>query len=309
MSDMRTDAAMGATNRARIRPFPRPFRTRIPRAPGPGNLRARAGMPMGAEPGGGLGAVAFPAVVAVLLAYGTPAVAAGGGEPHADRARSFVGAFAGVGRTGNRLIDVDGFADWGSPGSTSTYDDTGLIGGVLAGRTFEAGSARFRVEIDAAFGELSASTTDLDPTCPDEAARSRLRWIATLRGGVEESVGPATLFVNGGLAAARVTNSVTDTDYRGSCLERELHSDPDDSFRDSSTELGWVFGVGMEARLAAAWALRFDGSYMDFGRNRYSVNRSGNNGCGPGGARRPCSYDVENRLGVLRLALVYRFGG
>ena len=60
--------------------------------------------------------------------------------------------------------------------------------------------------------------------------------------------------------------------------------------------------------LAARWALRFDGSYLDFGSETYRVNLSGNNSCGPGGAMTPCRYTVRNRLGVVRLGFVYRFG-
>ena len=56
------------------------------------------------------------------------------------------------------------------------------------------------------------------------------------------------------------------------------------------------------------WALRFDGSYLDFGSETYRVNLSGNNSCGPGGAMTACRYTVRNRLGVVRLGIVYGFG-
>ena len=45
----------------------------------------------------------------------------------------YAGVFIGPGFMKNRIIDVDGFADWGSPGSVSKYDDTGFVGGVLVG--------------------------------------------------------------------------------------------------------------------------------------------------------------------------------
>ena len=94
------------------------------------------------------------------------------------------------------------------------------------------------------------------------------------------------MFVFGGPALARIVNSVTDTDYSGSiCLETDLRLDADDSFRRGSTEVGWAIGAGFEMPLAARWALRIDGSYLDFGSETYRVNLSGNNSCGPGGAR------------------------
>ena len=221
----------------------------------------------------------------------------------------YAGAFAGTGRPDNRIVDVDGFADWGNPGSRTGYAGAGAVGGLLVGKRSGIGGGRFRVEADAMFGELSASTNRLDPGCTDEAASSRFRWISTVRVGVEETIGGIGVFVSGGPALARIVNSVTDTDYSGStCLERDLRLDADDSFRGSSTEVGWAIGAGFEMPLAARWALRVDGSYLDFGSESYRVNLSGNNSCGPGGARTACRYTVRNRLGVVRLGIVYRFG-
>ena len=245
----------------------------------------------------------------LVIANGSPANA---GDRGADFAwtGAYAGAFAGYGRTDNRIVDVDGFANWGNPGSSVDYDNAGLVGGVLAGKKFDLYGERFRIEIDGTFGNMSAGTNRLDPTCSDEAAESELQWVATVRAGVEQQVGRATVFASGGLAAARIVNSVTDTDYSGSgCLERELRLDADDSFRNTSTETGWVIGVGVEAPLTDDWTLRLDGSYLDFGRNTYYVNQSGNNTCGRGGAQMACPYNVENRFGIARLAIIYRFGG
>ena len=222
---------------------------------------------------------------------------------------TYAGAFAGAGRTDNRIVDVDGFADWGNPGSRTDYAGAGAVGGLLVGKRFGIGGVRFRVEADAMVGDLSAGTNRLDPGCTDEAVSSRFRWIATVRVGVEETIGDIDVFVSGGPALTRIVNSVTDTDYSGStCLERDLRLDADDSFRHGSTEAGWAIGAGFEMPLSARLALRIDGSYLDFGSETYRVNLSGNNSCGPGGAMRSCRYTVRNRLAVVRLGIVYRFG-
>ena len=250
------------------------------------------------------------AIAAVLVMFASAAPSgADVGAAATDGTGVYAGVFAGSGRTDNRLIDVDGFADWGNPGSTTDYDRRDLVGGVLAGRTFEVNGTRLRLEIDGTFGDLSARTNALDPTCADESAESVFRWALTARLGVQETLGPATLFATGGLAAARIVNSVTDIDYSGtSCLQMDLRLDPDDSFRDSSTEVGWVIGVGVETPLADAWTLRLDGSYLDFGRSTYRANRAGDGRCcGSGSERRPVSYVVENRLGIVRLAIIRRF--
>ena len=179
--------------------------------------------------------------------------------------------------------------------------------GVLAGRTLEFDGTQFRIEVDATLGNTEAGTTRLDPTCPDEAANSDLKWITSLRAGIQDEVGPATIFASAGLAAARLVNSVTDTDFVGSCLAMQVHLDQDDSFHDESTKLGWVISIGLEAELADAWTLRLESSYLDFGRNDYYVNRSGDNRCGQGGARRACLYEFENQFHIMRAGLSRRF--
>ena len=249
------------------------------------------------------------AAVTVLAMFGSDSFAGeGSGGAAFEESGTYAGAFAGSVRVDNTFVDVAGFANWGNPGSTLEYDDSGFMGGALVGRKLEIDDTTLRFEIDAAVGGPSADTSKLDPTCPDETANTRFRWIVTARVGVEEAVGPATVFATGGLAAARIANSVTDVDYVGGCLEAELHPDPDDSFHHKSTEFGWVIGVGVEAPLADGWTLRLDGSYLDFGRGTFYVNRSGNNPCGPGGDRAPCPYGVENRINFVRLAILRRFG-
>ena len=177
----------------------------------------------------------------------------------------------------------------------------------LVGKKFEIGGMPLRIELDGTFGGLSAASNRLDPNPGglDETVKSESRWIATARAGIEQPIDPATVFASGGIAAARIENSVTDIDSGPNMPSR---MDPDDSFRDGSTEIGWVIGLGVEAPLADAWTLRLGGSYLDFGRSTHYVNRSGDNRCGPGVPRRPCPYNIENNLGIVRLAIIYRFG-
>ena len=264
---------------------------------------------------GALAAVVLPAL-AMLAALG-PARAEGGGATM-DGAGIYAGVFAGRGRADNRIVDVDGFSNWGNPGWAVDYDDAGFAAGALIGRKLEIGGVPLRVELDGTFGDMSANTSRIDPgnpDDPDETVESEFRWIATARAGVERTIGPATLFVSAGLAAARIENALTDLD-RG--LDRSFdpprptpwRMDPDDSFRDGSTELGWVIGAGVETSLDDAWTLRLEGSYLDFGESTHHANRSGNNRCcGKDTPRRPVSYRIENKLGIVRLALIHRFGG
>lgn len=220
------------------------------------------------------------------------------------RFNNYAGVFAGPGFMRNRILDIDGFADWGNPGSVSKYDDTGFVGGVLVGGKFDVSGLTLRMELDGTLTNVSASTDKLDPEGLDETAEAEFSWIVSARGGVEQGIGCVTVFVTGGLAFAGISNSVTDIDSSdsGSMV------DPDDSFSKDSTEVGWVVGAGAEAGLSDAWALRFEGLYMDFGESTHLVNRSANNRCcGPETPRRAAFYEVENRLSVARLAIIRRF--
>ena len=88
----------------------------------------------------------------LVIANDRPANA---GDKGATWAGTYAGAFAGYGRTDNRIVDVDGFANWGNPGSSVDYDNAGLVGGVLAGKKFDLYGRRFKIEVDGTFGNMS----------------------------------------------------------------------------------------------------------------------------------------------------------
>lgn len=239
----------------------------------------------------------------LVLALAAPACA-GEGDAGSGWGETYLGAHAGFGRAKNRITDVDGFANWGNAGAVLAYEDSGFLAGALIGKKLRIGGVPLRVELDATFGDISARSNRLDPAGLDETVVSEYRWLAAARVGVERPIGPATVFVSGGVAAARVENSVTDIDF-GSNMPPRM--DPDDSFHDLSTEIGWAIGLGLEVPLAESWTLRIEGAYMDFGRSTHYVNRSGDNRCGPEMPMRPCPYHIDAEFASARLAVIYRF--
>ena len=248
-----------------------------------------------------LGLLAF----LIVMASGPVYAAEAGSALHGPEA--YAGVFVGSAEVDNRLVDVDGFANWGNPGSVTRYGDAGFVGGVLIGKKFDLGGALIRLELDGTIGDLEAQTNWLDPSPQgrDETAVTEFQWVTTARIGIEKSFGSVTVFATGGLARARIENSVTDIDFGPN---RPTAVDPDDSFHDRSTETGWVIGLGAEIPLTRGWVARLEGLHMDFGRNDYHVNNSHNNICGRGGPRRSCLYRVENKLDVFRLAITRRLG-
>ncbi len=267
----------------------------------------------------GLRRAAFAAPVLLALAGGANAGDDGAAFVWGE---TYAGAFVGMARADNRIADRDGFSNPGNPGWAVGYRESGFVFGGLVGQRFAVGGAPLRIEIDGAFGGPSATTNRIDPRVvavqpppggSDETAVSEYRWIAAARVGIERIAGPATFFVAAGPAVARIDNALTDLD-RG--LDRGVdpprptpwRPDPDDSFRDGATKVGWTVAAGVETALADGWVLRLEGLYLDFGRATHRANLSGDDRCcGSGSPRRPVSYTVDNRLAAMRLAIVLRF--
>ncbi len=247
------------------------------------------------------------ALVTLMAVAGTTQAQVG--PTGSGQAGTYVGAFGGLGAVDVRMTDTDGFSgSEGVPGRTYEYDDTGLAAGVVAGRYFHLGRVQFRFEADGAFGGLPTASRQMDPIGLDETAATELHWVGTARIGVRKSLGRFDVFFTGGPSVAGISNSFTDLDPGTDGRERV---DPDDSFEDRLTRLGWVAGTGIETPVASAWTLRFEGLYMDFGETDHQAeNRAGvNTGvCGPRGLPSPCRYGVDQRFALLRLTLVRSLG-
>ena len=247
------------------------------------------------------------ALVSLLAVVGT--AQAQDGTAGSGQAGTYIGAFAGLGAVDVRMTDTDGFSGSnGVPSQTFEYDDTGLAAGVVAGRYFHLGRVQLLFEADGAFGGLPAAARQVDPVGLDETAASELHWVGTARIGVRRSLGSVGVFVTGGVSVAGISNSFTDLDVG---TDGRAQVDPDDSFDERSTRVGWVVGVGIERPVAGAWTLRFEGLYKDFGETVHQAeNRLGVNAgvCGPGGLPSPCRYGFDQRFALLRLVLVRRLG-
>lgn len=248
-----------------------------------------------------------PALVSLLTLVGTAQAQDGPVGP--GQAGNYFGAFAGLGSLDVRMTDIDGFTGSnGVPGHTFEYDDIGLVVGAVAGRYSHLRSVQLLFEVDGAFSGLSAAAGQLDPVGLDETAAAELHWIGTARIGVRRVLGRAGVFVAGGVSAAGTSASFTDLDPG---TDGGMHVDPDDSFDERPTLVGWVAGVGIEMPVASAWALRFEGLHKDFGETVHQAeNRLGVNAgvCGPSGLPSPCRYSFDQRFAVLRVVLVRSLG-
>ena len=200
------------------------------------------------------------ALLSLLALVGT--AQAQDGTAGSGQAGSYIGAFAGLGSVDVRMTDIDGFSGSnGTPGQTFEYDDSGLAAGVVAGRYFDLGRVQLLFEADGTLVGLPAAARQLDPVGMDETAAAELRWAGTARIGVRRSLGRVGVFVAGGLSVAGITNSFTDLDEGA---DGRAHVDPDDSFEERPTLVGWVAGVGLETPVAGAWTLLIRGPSQGF---------------------------------------------
>lgn len=242
-----------------------------------------------------------------LIANGFVSFANAANNEIEDRCSAlYAGIFVDAGGTGNQLHDGMGFANWGNPGSISNYDSEYAGGGLLFGKRFSCLDAPLRFEVELHGSKPTAQTNQLDPAAGDETAVAEFGQLSSFRLGLEQEFGDgATLILNAGLAHSRISNSVTDIDFNRTYPDGIF--DPDDSFSDTSSKLGWVVGLNIETPLSEMWKLRFGASLFDFGQDTYYVNTSGNNPCGAGGDRKPCPYQVHNSLFTANLAFIREF--
>ena len=218
----------------------------------------------------------------------------------------YAGIFVDSGGVGNQLNDVAGFANWGKPGSVSKYDSDYVGGGILFGKRFPCLDVPLRFEVEIHASKPMAQTNQLDPAAGDETAVAEFGQLSSFRFGLEQDFGDGTMLIlNAGLAHSKISNSVTDIDFNETYPDGIF--DPDDSFSDTSSKLGWVIGLNIETPVSEMWKLRFGASLFDFGQDTYYVNTSGNNRCGAGGEREPCPYQVRNSLFTANLAFIHDF--
>ena len=120
--------------------------------------------------------------------------------------------------------------------------------------------------------------------------------VGTVRGRVGATVGPALLYVTGGLA------------YGQAQLNTNLVSALPFAFPASAsvTKVGWTAGAGVEWAFAGNWSAKFEGLYYDLGTTTLVTGPTV--GAGPViGFVRGKDFDLHGAIG--RVGLNYRFGG
>lgn len=114
---------------------------------------------------------------------------------------------------------------------------------------------------------------------------TKTNWLATLRGRIGYSTGPALLYVTAGGAWVNVRDSWQGDNFNlfGPAVS------------NTKTLSGYTVGGGIETALAGNWTSRTEYLYVDVGNGDTLVSSA--------------SMVVDHKFHLFRSALSYRFGG
>ena len=150
--------------------------------------------------------------------------------------------------TGFYIGAMGGYAS--EDNSTNSFNRKGGFAGGTLGYNFQSGDVVFGVEADAAWADVSNTTTVLGVT-----GKAEIRDWGTVRGRIGYAFGQVLLYGTGGYAWAdnRITFSV-----------------PGFSVSDSHVHSGWTVGGGLEYMFAPHWSLKGEYLYKSFGNENYT---------------------------------------
>jgi len=191
----------------------------------------------------------------------------------------YIGAHAGGIWSANDLMDgVTATANLtGSPSATGVApgaSDSSWLFGTQAGYNFQSGPIVYGVEVDGSVTKLNAASGNAsarinpagqpDVTALAEAGAS-LGWLSTIRGRLGYAFGPTLVYGTGGLAIGKV-NFHGSTNVGGSVGGGPAGNQGQyASFSESSVEVGWTAGAGIDYQLRNNWILNLAYQYVDLG--------------------------------------------
>jgi len=164
----------------------------------------------------------------------------------------YAGVNAGLSISNVRTIGGEGAVPFNTEQDVNGFDFTG---GGQVGYNFML-TPRYFVGVEADIGDLNFSGGDPGFNDAGRIFSTKTTWYGTARARLGTSTGPALLYVTGGGAWVKLTDSITSLP-----LTNET----------SRTAGGWTFGGGTEVALDARWSARLEALYMDVGRTRLDI--------------------------------------
>jgi outer membrane immunogenic protein len=178
-------------------------------------------------------------------------------------------------------------ADDASPGATGQIGNngTGFFVGGQAGYNWMLGPRIVvGVEGDFSYFNINQVSADYYNLLSPYTALYKIdtSWIATARGRIGYSTGPALIYATGGGAWVNMTDSLTTNA---------------DMVSSSKTMGGWTIGGGIETTLWRNWSMKSEYLFVSVGRNNTLASTGG------------YTISPDHDFHLFRTGLVYRFGG
>jgi outer membrane immunogenic protein len=181
-----------------------------------------------------------------------------------------------------------GNSQWSDPidGSTGKFDASGFLAGGTLGGNYQMGNFVIGLEGDYDWNDLKGTTSS---TCAPNICETQSDWLATARGRAGWAWDRVLFYGTGGAAFANIKSTLEG--YGAT---------------NTTTQVGWTAGAGIEAALTPNWTAKIEYLYVDLGNQ--SCPSVGFCGGGLGAtSSTPVSTNVSLTENIIRAGVNYKF--
>jgi outer membrane immunogenic protein len=239
------------------------------------------------------------AAISAIMSAGTASAADLRAVPYAkappmmaiDPVIGWAGFYAGINAGGvwahSDVTDVNAYAAGAKPGTVTSINTNGFLGGGQFGYNWQASCFVFGIEVDGGYMDLGGNTL-LTGTASGTRVGLKSGAYGDITGRVGVTFDRALFYVKGGYAA--LANASTFSTVTGSFSGLTRHN----------TDSGYTLGGGVEYKFAPNWSAKVEYMHFDFGNNlNYTVFNAG-------GA--PFLFNQNLRVETVKAGLNYAWG-
>ena len=177
-----------------------------------------------------------------------------------------------------------GNSNWTAPApTTGSFSTDGFLVGGTIGANYQISQFVLGVEADLDWQDLKGNTSTPAVFCGGVSCQTASNWLGTARGRAGFAMDRFLIFATGGAAFGNV----------------EAGLNPPTTY-DTSTEIGWTAGAGIEAAFAENWTAKLEYLYVDLGNASCATTASN---CGTHAAGSTVSFTES----LVRLGVNYKF--
>jgi outer membrane immunogenic protein len=200
----------------------------------------------------------------------------------------YVGVNAGGLWANTGVTDVDAYAAAAVPGTVTSLNKSGFLGGGQIGYNWQVGQVVFGIEADGGYMDLGG-TTLLTGTNSGTRVGLRSGAYGDITGRLGLAFNSALIYVKGGYAVLDDASSFSTVSGSFSGLTKH------------GTDSGYTIGGGLEYGFTPNWTAKVEYMHFDFGHDlNYTVFNAG-------GA--PFLFNQSLRVDTVKIGVNYRFGG